>query len=209
MENLLNLTELEKDALKEVGNVGTGNAATALSKLLNKHVEIIIPETKFVPIKEFAKELGGPETIVVSTYLEIFGGLSGEAIFIFPVKSAEKIVDVMMENPVGTTKIIDEMAESAFKEMSNIFTGAYITSLADMMKMKLFPTVPHITIDMLQSVIDFMLAKVSNYSDTILSIKTKIEIKEVEIEGNFIILFDIASINKLLNILKEMYGTEQ
>lgn len=207
MENLLNLTEMEKDALKEVGNVGTGNAATALSKLLNKHVEIIIPETKFIPIKQFAQELGGPETIVVSTYLEIFGGLSGEAIFIFPVKSAEKVVDVMMNQPVGTSKIMDEMSESAFKEMSNIFTGAYITSLGDMMQTKLLPSVPHITTDMLQSVMDFMLAKVSNYSDTILSIKTKIEIKDIEIEGNFVILFDIVSINKLLHILKEMYGT--
>ena len=207
MESLLKLTDMEKDALKEVGNVGTGNAATALSKLLNKHVEIIIPETKFIPIKDFAKELGGPETVVVSTYLEIFGGLTGEAVFVFPVKSAEKIVDVMMNCPVGTSKIMDEMAQSAFKEMSNIFTGAYITSLGDMMQAKLFPSVPHITTDMLQSVMDFMLAKVSNYSDTILSIKTKIEIKDIEIEGHFVILFDIASINKLLNILKEMYGT--
>ena len=207
MESLLNLTEMEKDALKEVGNVGTGNAATALSKLLNKHVEIIIPETKFVPIKEFAKELGGPERIVVSTYLEIFGGLNGESLFIFPVKSAEKIVDIMMNQEVGTAKIMDEMAQSAFKEMSNIFTGAYITSLADMMQIKLFPTVPHITTDMLQSVLDFMLARVANYSDTILSIKTKIEIKDIEIEGHFIILFDIVSINKVLKTLKEMYGT--
>ena len=207
MEELLALNDMEKDALKEVGNVGTGNAATALSKLLNRHVEIIIPETKFIPIRSFTDEFGGPERIVVSTYLEIFGGLSGEALFVFPVKSAEKIVDLMMMQEIGTAKIIDEMSQSAFKEMSNIFTGAYITSLADMVQTKIFPSVPHITTDMLQSIMDFVLAKVSNYSDTILSIKTKIEIKDIEIEGYFLIVFDVASINKLLKMLKDMYGT--
>ena len=206
MEDLLNLNEMEKDALREVGNVGTGNAATALSKLLNRHIEIIIPETKFIPLSEFADEFGGAEKIVVSTYLKILGDLTGEALFIFPVKSAEKIVDVMMNRPIGASEMIDEMAQSAFKEMSNIFTGAYLNSLADFLSIKILPSVPHITTDMLQPIIDFVLAKVANHSNSILSIKTKIEIKDVDIEGHFIMLFDMASMNKVLHLLKKMYG---
>jgi len=206
MEKLLNLNDMEKDALKEIGNVGTGNAATALSKLLNKHIEIIIPETKFVPITKFAKEFGGAENVVVSTYLQLLGDLSGETLFIFPVKSAEKIVDLMMGQPIGTSKIIDEMSQSAFKEMSNIFTGAYLNSMADFLEIKILPSVPHITTDMVQSIMDFILAKVSNHSDDVLSIKTSINIKDIEIEGFFIMIFDIASMNKVLGLLKKMYG---
>lgn len=206
MEELLNLNDIEKDAIKEVGNVGTGNAATALSKLLDTHIEIIIPETKFIPIKNFADELGGPESIVVSTYLEITGNFSGECLFIFPVKSAEKIVDLMTNKKEGISKITDNFSESAFKEMSNIFTGAYLSSLADMTESRIMPSVPHIATDMLQSIIDFILAKISNYADTILSIKTRIEIKDVSVEGYFIIVFDIASLNKLLKVLGEMYN---
>jgi chemotaxis protein CheC len=206
MEKALNLNDLEKDGLKEIGNIGTGNAATALSKLLNKHIEIIIPETKFVPIEQFANEFGGPEKIVVSTYLEVLGDLNGESLFIFPVESAEKIVDLMMQQPIGTSKIIDETAQSAFKEMSNIFTGAYLNSMADFLGNRILPSIPHITTDMLQSVIDFILAKVSNHSDTVLCIKTKIEISDMEIDGHFAILFDNASMAKLLEVLKKMYG---
>ncbi|MBR9675603.1 chemotaxis protein CheC [Candidatus Woesearchaeota archaeon] len=207
MKDLLNLNDMEKDALKELGNVGTGNAATALSQLLKRHIEIIIPETKFVPIEDFTKEFGGPEKVVVSTYLEIGGDLTGEALFLFHISSAEKLVDVMMNQKPGTSKIMDEMAQSAFKEMSNIFTGAYLNSIADFLKARLLPGIPHITIDMLQSVIDFVLAKVSNYSNEILCIKTRIEVKDLQIEGDFVLFFDIASMNKLLATLKEMFGT--
>lgn len=206
MDNLINLNEMEKDALRELGNVGTGNAATALSKLLNKHIEIIIPDTKFIPINRFSEEFGGAETIVVSTYLPIIGDLSGESMFIFPVISAEKIIDMMMSQEVGTSKIMDEMSQSAFKEMSNIFSGAYLSSLADFLQIKILPSVPHITTDMLQSVLDFLLAKMSNHSDNILCIKTHIKIVDIEIEGHFVMFFDIASMNKLLRILKEMYN---
>lgn len=201
-----NLTEIEKDSLREIGNIGTGNAATALSKLLNKHLEIIIPQTKFIPITKFSDEFGGPERVVTSTYLGVSGDLNGECLFIFPVKSAEKIIDIMLNQPIGTSKIIDEMSQSAFKEMSNIFTGAYLDAMADFLKIRILPSVPHITTDMLQSVMDFMLAKVSNHSEEILCINTKIHIKDIEIEGHFIILFDNASLNRTLNMLKNMYN---
>lgn len=202
------LTDIEKDGLKEIGNIGTGNAATALSKLLNKHVEIIIPETKFIPISEFANEFGGPEKIVTSTYLQVIGDLSGESLFIFSVPSAEKIIDIMMDQPIGTSKIIDEMAQSAFKEMSNIFTGAYLDSMANFLDYRILPSIPQMTTDMLQSVMDFMLAKVSNHSDEILCIKTKIEITDMELDASFIILFDNASMHKILNSLKTMYNPQ-
>lgn len=208
MEDLINLDEMERDAIKEVGNIGTGNAATALSKLLKKHVEIIIPETKFIPIKGFADEFGGPEFLVTSTYLEIFGDLNGEALFIFPIPSAKKMVTLLLETDKETTNLSQELSESAFKEMSNIFAGAYLNSLANLIDVRILPNIPQIKTDMLQSILDFMLVKVSNYSDTILSIKTKIEVKDIEMEGYFIIIFDIASINKLLHLLKKMYTHE-
>jgi chemotaxis protein CheC len=77
MGNSMKLNEKEFDALRECGNVGIGNAATALSKLINKKVEINIPETKFVPITKFANEFGGPEKIVSGIYLEISEDLRG------------------------------------------------------------------------------------------------------------------------------------
>ncbi|MFP4112377.1 MAG: chemotaxis protein CheC, partial [Candidatus Woesearchaeota archaeon] len=99
----LKLSDVEKDALRECGNVGIGNAATSLSQLLNKRVGINIPETKFIAFEKFADELGGPENIVSSIYLEVNGDLKGEALFAFDDASAKHLVDCMMGNKPGTT----------------------------------------------------------------------------------------------------------
>ena len=138
MDKTMDLTEIERDALKEIGNVGTGNAATALSKFLNKHIEIIIPETKFIPITQFADEFGGADKVVSSTYLQILGDLTGESMLIFPVKSAERMVSLMTGEDPDKVRIMDEMSQSAYKEMSNIFTGAYLSSLADFLQLRIF-----------------------------------------------------------------------
>lgn len=206
MVKQIELSDMEYDTLREVGNVGIGNAATALSKLLNKKISINLPETKFVPLEKFSDEIGGAERIVVSLYLQITGDLTGECIFLFPKEGAMDLIDLMMGNEPGTTKIMEEMEESAFKEMSNIFVGSYVNSLAKMMSMKIFPSVPHATTDMAQAIIDFMLIKLARNADTLLCVKTAIDIEGHDINGQFIMIFENESLQKLLDGLKEKYG---
>jgi chemotaxis protein CheC len=206
MVSKIELSLLEKDALCEVGNVGVGNAVTALSKLLNKNVNITIPETKFVPLGEFAKEVGGPEKIVIGIYLQIIGDLDGECIFLFPRESALAISDIMMGQEPGTSKIFEDMAESAFKEMTNIFAAAYLNALSNMLDFKLFPSPPHVANDMIQSIVDFVLIKISKTADEILCVKTKIELEQHIVSGEFIIMFNNDSLTKLLAKLKIKYG---
>jgi chemotaxis protein CheC len=208
MDGIIQLNDMEKDALREVGNVGTGNAATALSKMINKKVAMIIPNTEFVPIKKFAQQVGGEETIVTSVYLQIIGDVSGEALLMFPKEDSIRMVDMMMGQAPGTSKIIDEMGQSAINELANIFVGAYLNSLADLLKLRIMPNIPHFTIDMTQAVMDFILIKISNYADNVLSIKTDIKIEEVEVAGTFILVFDVESLTKILSVLKKMYSGE-
>jgi len=186
MVGQITLTALEKDALREVGNIGTGNATTALSTLLNTHIEIIIPNIDFIPINRFANELGGAEKLVVASYLALTGDVKGESLFICPVKSAEKIADLMLNQEIGKSKIEDEMVQSVFKEISNIFTGAYLNSIADFLEMRILPSVPDLATDMLQAIMDEILSKVANHSDEILCIKTEIQIKNFYNERYFI-----------------------
>lgn len=204
--NKLGMSELEFDALRECGNVGIGNAATALAKLVNKKVDINIPETKFIPLNKLANEVGGPENIVSAIYLEITGDLAGEAIFVFPENGAKELVDLMMGQEIGTTKLIGELEESAVKEMSNIFIGSYLNSMGDMLDLKLFPEPPHTATDMAQAIIDFMLIKLAQHSDDILIVREEIKIEGHNIDGIFIIIFDNKSLEKIIETLKEKYG---
>lgn len=206
MDSIINLNDLEKDALREVGNVGTGNAATALSKIINKRVAMVIPETSFVPIKEYAQKIGGAEKINASVYIQIIGDISGEALLMFPKEDSLKIIDMMLGNKPGTTMIIDDMGISALNELANIFVGAYLNSLANLLRLKILPNVPHIAIDMAQAVIDFILVKISDYADNVLSIKTDIAIEDVQVTGTFILIFETESLKKILEILNKMYS---
>jgi len=202
------LTPAEFDALREVGNIGVGNATTALSKILGKKIAINIPETKFVKIEKFSNELGGAENIVMSLYLSFSGDLSGQCLFAFEEKDALEIVDLMMGQNVGTSKKFGSMEESAFMEMSNIFTGAYLSALANMLSMRIMPSVPNIANDMVQSVADLMLIKISRAADELLCVKAKILVDGHNINGKFIILFDDASLDKVLKYLRTEYGLE-
>ncbi|MFW5746791.1 MAG: chemotaxis protein CheC [Nanoarchaeota archaeon] len=202
------LSELEFDSLKEVGNVGVGNAATALSKMLNMKVDINIPETKFIPLRDFSRELGGPENIVVSLYLKMQGELTGECIFVFNQEGAFELIDMIMMQEPGTTTEFGEMEESAFKEMSNIFVGAYLSSLGDMLSLRLMPSVPHAAQDMAQAIIDFILAKLSRSAEDVLCVNTAINIEGHDINGRFLMVFEDESLNKVVDVLHDRFGVE-
>ncbi len=201
------LDEKEMDAVREVGNVGVGNAATALSKMISKTVDINIPETSFVPIKNFAEIAGGRETIVNCIYVNITGDLGGEALLFFKEESTKRFVDLLLGKQPGETKELGEIEISSFSEMANIVVGSYLNSMADMLQLKIMPNPPQTAYDMLQSVIDSILINLSKSADEILYLKTNIKIEEENIEGSMIILFQEESLKRLLTKLKELYGT--
>jgi chemotaxis protein CheC len=201
-----NLTESEMDALKEVGNVGVGNAATALAKMISKKVDITIPDSKFIPIKRFSEVAGGAESVVNCIYVPIVGDITGEALLIFKEDSTKHLIDVIMGQPKGTTNNIGDMEISGFTEMANIVIGSYLSSMANMLSLKILPNPPSAAYDMLQSVIDAVLIKLSRTADEILYIKTEMSINEDAVDGIMVILFSEESLKKVLEKLKELYG---
>ena len=170
MDKKLQLTEMESDALNECANVGIGNAATALSKLLQKKIEIDIPKTRFIPLEKFSESIGGAEKIVSGIYLGLEGDLRGDVIFLFPQKDAKELINLIFgkEDSTGNDLTINELEESGFKEMSNIVTGSYLNALANMLDLKIFPGVPSAATDMAQALVDSILIQIGEHSDNIL-----------------------------------------
>jgi len=208
MTNALGLTSFEMDALNEVGNVATGNAATSLAKFLNKPVEMNIPNSRFVRLSEFAEVFGGPEELVSTIYLSIDGDLRGEVLFVFPEEGALELTDLALGNAPATTKEIkvNTMEESAFKEVANILTGAFLNAMARMLDSTILPSIPHVATDMAQSLLDFMLVKVGAHADEIYCVETKINVEGHNINGEFLVLFDQVSLQRMVEILHKRYG---
>ena len=193
------LTGIEFDALKEVVNIAAGNATTALSNLLNKKIDIAIPEVVFTNVESVPKILGGMDTVAIGTYLNIDGDLKGSTLIILQEKTAFHLVDLMMGS--GEIKELDEMSESALKEIGNILSGAYLNAMADFLELKILPTVPYLCKDMVGAMLSQVLAEQSLYTDKVLVNRTNLTVESEKIESHLIVLLDTKSMGKTVDII--------
>lgn len=203
MNDFNQLTALHLDILKEVGNIGAGHSATALSALLNKRIEMMIPDVSLLSFNELTERLGGPEMVVASLYLRIEGDLPGSMYFILSVEQAERFIRNLTQDQAFKIENIEqeEIGTSALKELGNIVAGSYLTALSDFTGLSLYPSVPGLSIDMFAAVITHGLIELSHVSDYAIVIDTAIEESGDEsrevIQGHFFLLPDPGSFDKL------------
>ncbi|WP_243289855.1 chemotaxis protein CheC [Bacillus sp. FJAT-47783] len=175
MSFLLNISSEKLDALKEVGNIGAGNAATALSHILQKKIYMNVPDAKVGSFEEII-DLIGSEKEVVALYLRLDGDISGSMFFIMSVQNASEYLNVL----VGTTNIcsdyeMTEIESSALKELGNILIGSYVSALSDLTNLYIYQSVPYLSVDMFGAIISHGLFELSPVSDQALIIDTVIK----------------------------------
>lgn len=198
------LTHMHIDILKEIGNIGAGNAATSMAQLINKPVHMQVPTVKIVKFDEMMEIAGGPDEIIVGMFFEITGNLTGSVFFMLSIDEAEKLVQQMVQNP--TIKLQNEsnnqFAFSALKELGNIITGAYLTALADFLNLDIRPSIPHLAIDMVGAILTVGLVELSRISDYAIVIDTEINDQTIDgITGHFFLLPDPDSLRKIFTAL--------
>lgn len=190
------------DVLKEVGNIGAGHAATALSTLLNKPVDMQVPKVRMLPFEEISASVGGAEQVVLAIFLRVEGEAPGNMFFILTLESAKKL----LKNLVGLETVSEEgdyteLELSALNEIGNILAGSYLTSLADFTNLNLSPTVPSLAIDMAGAVLSFGLLQFGQMGDHALLIDTKFLEGKQEVEGHFFLIPDPESFAKIFTAL--------
>jgi len=202
MDNKFNqLKDLQLDLLREVGNIGAGHAATALSNLIQKPIDMNVPKVKIVPFSEIEDFLGGADQVVVGIFLRIEGDVPGNMFFIMTLESANKLLHDMLGREMSSTDSFSEMEYSALNEIGNILAGSYLSSLADFTNLKLAPTVPAITIDLVGSILSFGLIQISQISDVAIVIDTHFIEGHRHVEGHFFLIPDPESFCTLFNSL--------
>lgn len=198
-------TSMHLDFLKEIGNIGAGHAATALSNLLNKKIDMTVPNVQIVSFDEMVEMAGGSENVVASVFLRIEGEMTGSMFFVLPLEQAAHYIGQMIGD--NTFSLLNppyhEMALSALQELGNILSGSYLTALADFTNLSLYPSVPALGIDMVGAIISFGLIEHSQVSDYVIVIDTALnedgtEISE-SVRGHFFLLPDPASFNILFS----------
>jgi chemotaxis protein CheC len=200
-------TSVHLDFLKEVGNIGAGNAATALSKLLNKKVEMNIPNVQIVSFDEMVEMAGGAENVVASVFLRIEGEAPGSMFFVLPLGQATHFIKQMIGdvNFSFEEPPYNEMALSALQELGNILSGSYLTALSDFTNLSLYPSVPALGIDMVGAIISFGLIEHSQVSDYAIVIDASLNdddfVNSEAVRGHFFLLPDPNSFKILFEAL--------
>jgi len=197
----LNYTADQLDALNELGNIGMGNAAVALSKMLGKRFSVSLPGTEVVAINKIADRLGGEEKPVVGICLQINGAFRGRIFMFFSSEKARELAALLLNSEMAGDGSLDEMAHSALKEMANVAVSNYLTALSTLLKKELLPSIPGMAEDMLEAIMDEMLSELSLTGEDALLIQVNFKIEERNIGGDCLLLLDDGGVRQILEAL--------
>jgi len=194
------ITQFQLDALREIGNIGSGHAATALSTLLQRRIDMSVPKVWAVPFEELSAIVGELDTPQATIYVRVEGEAPGKAVFFFPVESAEIVVQALFGSNEPMDLYSDEMAQSALKEVGNILVSSFLIALTQFSGIPLQPSVPALAVDMIGASLDAIFLEEGDLDDTVLFIDTQLS-GIPKIEGQFIFLPDHGSLEKLLGAM--------
>ncbi|MBQ9142054.1 MAG: chemotaxis protein CheC [Lachnospiraceae bacterium] len=201
--SLEQMTENYVDVLKEIGNIGAGNAMTALSQMLQCKVDMKVPQVRLLDLKDVATIVGSEEQLMVGVLLGVEGDITGSIMFLVELEAAKLLVKKLMMGYESGIPTLDPMEMSAMQEISNIITGAYLNSLSMLTNLKIFPTPPSLTIDMAGAILSVPAIEFGVLGDKILLIQSQFY-DEVAIDGYFILIPDMDSYQKILTSLGMM-----
>lgn len=203
MEEITSLSEFEYGALKEIGNIGIGNSAVSLSKLVNSLVCTRVIDTRFGLIEDIPKIAGFSESPVLGTLIPIKEDLNGYILVFFPEISAKSLC-TSLSGEEKEKKLTNSVKLSLIEEVSHILAGTYITSLAEFLKLNLSISTPYATHDMSDSIFNSVITEMGYITDFALILDAEFLIKEKRIKGNILTLLDPKSLNRLLERINSM-----
>ncbi len=186
------------DVLKEIGNIGAGNATTALASLLQSKVDMNVPQVMMLDFQDVGALLGGEEQELAAAYLGVEGDINGSILFLIKKETAMMIAQKLLGEYCGDD--LGEMECSAVKEVSNIITGSYLNAIATLTGLTIYPSVPDLTVDMAGAILSVPAIEFGIMGDKILLIQSRLK-NEIEMDGYFIMVPEPESYVKILTSL--------
>lgn len=188
------------DALRELANIGVGNAVTSLSQMLGEEkIKMEVPEVSMVSLQDIPESLGGAEFSVAGVYIEASGGVKLTILFALPLESAGNLISALL--PQEKIDMFDEMSLSVLTEVGNILTSSYLTAISYLTDLQLMPSPPQIAIDMAGAIITTVLAEAELIDEEVLLLTTTLFAEDTKIEGNILIIPDAGALSKIFSLM--------
>ena len=206
MANLRLLSDLERDALREVANIGAGHAATALSQMTGSKIMISVPEVSIRALEEVGGLLGPPDTVIAGVLMHVMGDFTGRTLVVLGEHSARSLCGLLLRRPTPETSPggFDAMQQSTIKETGNILCSAYLNALSDFLGMMLLPSVPALVVDLAGAVLTTTYLNFGHDRDTVFCVETtfRIEGSNEALTGQFLLLPDPPSLNAIFDAIR-------
>ena len=195
------LNHLELDTLREIGSIGTGNAATALSQMLKRQVRITMPEVRIMGYNEAIEWIGGPEEITAGVLVRLSGQISGIMLSVQPIEFVNLVLESVMDKGITNYEQLSELEHSALIEVGNIMISTFINALSGLADVNIDLTVPAYTVDMQGAILAVPMAEYGGQSDYIMTIGGNFVCDNRQVPCRLLLSPDIRSLNGLLRKL--------
>ena len=200
LHNYDELSDMHIDALREIGNIGSGNAASSLAMMLSDQIDILVPVVRILDYEQVMEELGGPEQMIVGLLLCLDGDVNGMIMFLLHQNFANTLLASLIgEADVGGT--VDEMSYSALQEVANIMAASYVNAIADLTGFTINVSVPSMCVDMLGAILSVPAIHYANISDKMIFIEDKFHGKELDAPNHILLIPDVESLDKIMSSL--------
>lgn len=198
--DLNNLNSILLDVLKELGNIGSGNAATALASMIDKKVDMKVPQVKILEFKDVGEILGDSETPVVGIYFNMTDEIEGNIMFVLDINSALNLTNMLFGRD-STKSELDEMDMSALSEVGNILSASYINSLSALTGLNLKLSIPSICVDMAAAILSVPAVQFGHIGEHVIFIETQFVENNKQITGDLFLIPEVGSFEKILKSL--------
>ncbi|HVZ81983.1 MAG TPA: chemotaxis protein CheC [bacterium] len=198
--------DFQLDALREIGNVGAGNAATALSQMVGRRVDMSVTKVLVLKTEDIGEFLGGVQQNVAAVHMPVYGDLCGVALILFPLEKVMDLSAMLVGQRDADPFHLSEIGQSALKELGSILTGAYLSALFRMVHVQMIHGVPHLVLDMAQAVLDTVLVELDQKDDVAILIETEFMESNDQLTGSFFLLPEAGSLKRLFSSLARSLG---
>lgn len=198
--SLEDVNSMYVDVLREIGNIGAGNATTAIASMLGLRIDMNVPKVELMDAAKLGSAICPEDEIIVGIFLEVQTDIQGSMMFLLKMGSAQYLVNKLMMRDVDYKAEFDEMDLSALKEIGNIIAASYLSALSGMTHLTITPSIPYIAVDMAASILSVPAIQFGQFGDNALLIETEFG-DDVMIDGYFILMPEQDSYDKILTAL--------
>ena len=195
------MNDVQLDVLREIGNIGAGNATTALAKLVNLKIDMKVPRVAMVEFPNLAETVGNEEDLMVAVLVTLSVDINGIMMFMMDKKSAKFLIEQMLAGSgMEVSDDFGDMEMSVVSEIGNIISGSYLTSLSTLLNMNIDMSVPYTAVDMAAAIISVPAIEFGKIGDEVLLIQTDFG-DDFDVNGFFILIPELESYGKILSAL--------